>query len=99
MFEWANKNQKFDRKSFSSNYPNEAHLADFFEVARNITNGTKHFKSKVTTRTQRGFSSAFSSSFARPLNVEFPDGTMKSADELLKQMIEFWARQEAAGAF
>jgi hypothetical protein len=31
--------------------------------------------------------------------VVFPDRTEQSADDLLKEMINFWKTQEAAGAF
>ncbi|MDH1468988.1 hypothetical protein [Shewanella sp. GD03713] len=98
MYEWVHKT-KFNQASFNTNYPGSPDIAIDLEVARNITNGTKHFKNKVKTRTQSGFSSGFSDGFARPLNIEFPDGTEESADKFLRRLVSFWQTQKEQGAF
>ena len=68
-------------------------------MARRITNGAKHFAPRAKTHTQVGFSSDFSDEFARPLNVEYDDGTQESADVFLRKMVDFWKGQGASGAF
>ena len=98
MYEWVHRD-KFTVSHFKSTYPQAPSLADVFELARKITNGTKHFKPKAKTRTQKGFSSGFSDEFARPLVVEFPDGIEKSADNFLCEMVDFWGVQQKNGAF
>ena len=98
MYEWVH-GQKFTEGDFRTRYPNEQRLAETFELARNVTNGTKHFKPKAKTHTQGGFSSGFSDGFARPLNVEYGSGTQESADVFLRKMVDFWKRQRASGAF
>ena len=98
MFEWVHR-KKFTRDRFKSIYSSENHMADIFDLARMIANGTKHFVPRASTHVQRGFSSAFSDAFARPLNVEFPDGRQVSADRFLRKMVEFWECQEQQGAF
>lgn len=98
LYEWIHQS-KFTIQDFQLRYPANAALADSFEVARKITNGTKHFVSKVQTRAQRGFSSAFNDGFARPLVVSFPNGNEKSMDAFLSEMVEFWKAEERAGAF
>lgn len=96
MYEWVNR-ERFDPERFASKYPSDIELIDVFEVARRIANGTKHFERRAKTTVQTGFSSGFSDGFARPLNVIMPDGTQRSADQLLRQMLEFWQRQESLG--
>ncbi|MDZ4732359.1 MAG: hypothetical protein SGJ16_02070 [Nitrospirota bacterium] len=98
MYEWVNRS-KFTTQGFKRKYPSDTTLADTFDVARKITNGTKHFTSKARTRKQRGFSSAFSDGFARPLVVGLPDGSYQSMDALLRAMIDFWKAQARRGAF
>ena len=95
MFEWVHQ-EKFTKDRFKSTYPSENEMADIFDLARKIANGTKHFKQRerTSTYTQRGHSSGFSDGFSRPLNVEFPDGSPESADIFLRKMVEFWERQE-----
>lgn len=98
MYEWVH-GKPFKAKDFRTQYPNEHGLADTFDLARHITNGTKHFKPKAKTHTQGGFSSDFSDDFARPLNVEYGDGSQESADVFLRKVVDFWERQGTAGAF
>lgn len=98
MYEWVH-GRKFTPRDFRTRYPNEPDQVGTFDVARKITNGTKHFKPKARTHTQGGFSSDFSDEFARPLNVEYDDGTRESADMFLRKMVDFWKKQGAAGAF
>ena len=98
MYEWVH-GKKFTRGRFRTQYPNEQGLAATFDLARHITNGTKHFKPRARTSTQVGFSSDFSEEFARPLNVEYDDGTPESADVFLGKMVDFWTGQGAFGAF
>lgn len=98
MYEWVH-GETFTVERFRTHYPNEQGLAETFDLARNITNGTKHFSPKAKTSTQTGFSSGFSDAFARPLNVEHADGTKESADQFLRKMVDFWKRQGASGAF
>ena len=107
LYEWVHPQEKFSKDHFSENYKNELGMADIFELARGISNGTKHFLPKATTRTQTGFSSAFSEAFARPLNVEFPKDTVDvslsqksvSVDLVLSKIVEFWKKQEKRSAF
>ena len=78
-------------------------MLGFFRIARGLANGFKHFASpllgkphpgaRVTTRTQRGFSSAFSDEFSRPLNAEDI-----SVDILLRKLVAFWTDQHEKGA-
>jgi len=98
MYEWVH-GQNFTEGDFRIYYPSEQGLAETFELARNITNGTKHFKPRAKTSTQTGFSSAFSDGFVRPLNVEYDDGTKESADQFLRKMVDFWKKQRASGAY
>ncbi len=98
MYEWVHR-RKFTRDHFETTYPSEYGMADLFDLAEKITNGTKHFRPKAKTQVQVGFSSGFSDEFERPLNVEFPDGRHESADIFLRTIVEFWSRQERLGAF
>ena len=70
VYEWVYRD-KFKKDKFLQANPDELELSDLIDLARNIANGTKHFISKVETRTQSGFSSCFSSEFARPLIIRF----------------------------
>ena len=99
MYEWVHPNIPFSEGHFKSTYENEDGVAEMFELARNIANGTKHFSQKTKTQVQTGFSSGFSDGFARPLNVEFDDGRKQSVDVFLRQLVEFWVQQEKDGAF
>ena len=103
MYEWVNPRKKFTKEGFQSLYPSDPDMAATFDLARGIVNGTKHFKPtgcqhRPKTHMQTGFSSAFSDGFARPLNIEAPDGTSESVDILLRKM-DFWKRQEQLGSF
>jgi hypothetical protein len=103
LYEWVNtapgKDFKADFKGRYSSHPAKDHLAEMFDLARRLTNGTKHFGNRVGTGTQSGFSSAFSSAFRRPLYVIRDDGSQIGADELLREIVDFWVAEHAAGAF
>lgn len=92
MYEWVHCGRKFCPQYFKAKYPNDTGLVEKFDLARKITNGTKHFVSKVRTRKQSGFSSAFSDGFSRPLNVILDDGRWLSVDDLLRDIVSFWKR-------
>ncbi len=98
MYEWVNEHT-FSKDHFRSIYKDEEEMAEIFDLARNISNGTKHFEPRARAKTQTGFSSAFSDDFARPLNVVFPDGKEESADIFIRKMVEFWSDLEKEGAF
>lgn len=100
LYEWVN-GKKFTTKTnhFQLKYPKHTSLIQSFELARKITNGTKHFCSPIKTRIQPGFSSAFSSGFAKPLVIECDDGSEISADQLLESIIYFWKEQYDLGRF
>lgn len=105
MYEWVHRpsRRKDGKKSdfadrFRDDYPDEhKDLVQYFCLARELTNDTKHFVSKVKTKTQTGFSSSFSNSFARSLNVELPCGRLVSVYEVLESIVDFWKRQESIG--
>ena len=100
MYEWVHgKGNPFSVEHFKSAYPREHDIAEFFELARIITNDTKHFLCKSKTMVQTGFSQAFSDAFARPLNVVFPSGKEEPVDKFLERLVGFWKRQEHLGAF
>lgn len=96
MYEWVYR-RKFCCQHFDATYPNDRGLAEKFDLARRVTNGTKHFASTVKTQTQSGYSSAFSDAFARPLNVTLDDGNMLSVDILLQDIVGFWKRLDERG--
>lgn len=98
MYEWVNK-RKFKKEEFTTVYPNHSDLALDFDVARKITNGIKHFTSKIKTKTQTGFSSGFSDAFARPLTIENQDGKEESVDKFLRRLVAFWEEQKNHGQF
>ncbi|MXY70835.1 MAG: hypothetical protein F4Y47_20075 [Acidobacteriia bacterium] len=92
MFEWAH-GREFSKESFLEEYPNDSKMADLFDLARNISNGTKHFAPRAVTSAGGGFSSAFSDAFQRPLNIETPPNFNRnriSADILLRELVTFW---------
>jgi len=97
FYEWVHE-KKFTVCDFLRKYPNQNDLAGYFDAARLLTNGTKHFSNKpVTTTTQMGFSSAFHNGFVRSLNIQLPDGSNISADQLIKKMVEFWKERQGNG--
>ena len=99
LYEWVH-GEKFTEVSFLNRYPFHKEVMANFEEARNITNGTKHFKIKATaTKTQGGFSSGFSDGFARPLVIICSDGSTISADNFLRNIVNFWEEQKTKGAF
>ncbi len=62
---------------FTSTYPAESDIAAYFELAKEITNGTKHFRPKAKTRVQAGFSSGFSE---RPFHSEVQNASAPDDD-------------------
>ncbi len=104
LFDWAN-DEGFTDDAFARHYPEPGHrgMLGFFRIARGLTNGFKHYASplpgkshpgaRVATRAQRGFSSAFSDDFSRPLNAEDV-----SVDILLRKLVAFWTDQHEKGA-
>ena len=96
MYEWAT-GKKFHKDDFLDQYPTDPIMVEQFDLARRVANGVKHANPRIETKTQTGFSSAFSNGFARPLNIIQDDGTEVSVDELLKSMIEFWEHQQNLG--
>jgi len=93
LYEWANNGQKFNEKRFKERYKNHAHLAAQFQIARQVANGVKHNLSNISTRSQAGFSSAFSEAFAKPLVIQDINGSKVSVDKLLKDIMDFWDEQ------
>jgi hypothetical protein len=89
MYEWANNRTEFREADFRTRYPAKAHLAELFDLARRIVNGTKHFKNRIGTQTEKEFSSEFSDEFSRPLSVIKDDGSKISADILLREIVDF----------
>jgi hypothetical protein len=98
MYEWVHRT-KFTVPHFTLAYPTKVRLAESFELARNIANGTKHYLPKATTQRHSGYSSAYSNGYARPFVVESSDNTKKSADVFLRELIEFWREEAKNGAF
>jgi hypothetical protein len=104
LFDWANE-KGFSEEAFCERYsePEHREMLPYFQIARGLTNGFKHFKAPLTgsgrasprvgTSTQTGFSSGFSDGFARPLNV-----VDISSDLLLRKLVAFWTEQRAKGA-
>jgi hypothetical protein len=106
LFDWVNK-KGFTDEEFPHFYPEPEHaeMLKYFQIARALANGFKHFESplprpgqvrtgaRVVTHTQTGFSSDFSEDFARPLNAEDV-----SVDHLLQKLVAFWTDQHAKGA-
>ena len=76
--------EKFTEAKFKQKYPHDAGLASEFDVARHITNGTKHCLTRSVS------TSAFSDAFARPLNITYDNGVIISADHFLRALINFW---------
>src|SRR5262249_36712234 len=94
MFEWA-YGEKVDK--IKSPLPSD--INDLFDIARRISNETKHFKLKIGTKRQAGFSSAFSDGFSRPLIIVRDDKSEIGADQLLREMIDHWNAEKATGKF
>ncbi len=87
MHEWVRPNKP--------SYPKD--IEEMPGLAKKIADGTKHFVPKAKTRTRRGFSSAFSNGFARPLIIKLPGGGELSVDQLLRKLVEFWKEQDRLG--
>lgn len=96
MYEWVHE-EKFTENHFKATYSDEDDMVELFEVARIISNDIKHCKFKSITKVQTGFSSGFSNGFARPLNVELPDGRLESMDNVLEKLVDFWKHREHLG--
>jgi hypothetical protein len=94
MYEWAN-GQPF-RKTTSGF---GASLNEMFCLAKGIVNGSKHFRHKITTRRQPGFSQDFGGGFARPLIIVRDDKSEISADDLLRALDLHWKMKRVAGEF
>ena len=71
MFDWAHGHE-FSKARFLAEYPNDSKIADLFDLARNVSNGTKHFAPRAQTSAGIGYSSAYSHAYERPLNIEAP---------------------------
>ncbi|MBI1209494.1 MAG: hypothetical protein GC191_19700 [Azospirillum sp.] len=102
MYEWVFPSTVFSVEHFEKTFPVQAHLSEYFELARRISNGTKYFRTRktVSTRTQPGFSSGLSFGFAKPLMVGLVNSSGEiSADELLNTIIQFWKSQKVSGIF
>ncbi|MYH19502.1 MAG: hypothetical protein F4132_10370 [Gemmatimonadetes bacterium] len=97
MFEWANQGKKATVESFKKAYPDYPELAFNFGILKDISNGTKHFKSPIRTKKKTGFSSAFSDGFERPHSVEDDNGKVYPLDKLLRETVEFWQKQDELG--
>ncbi|PTP28162.1 hypothetical protein [Vibrio splendidus] len=94
LYEWVH-GEKFTKESFKEKYPDHEDLASEFDVARHVTNGTKHCLTRgISTSTQRGFSSAFNNSFARPMSITYENGVSVSVDMFLRPLIDFWQQQK-----
>jgi hypothetical protein len=104
LFDWANK-KGFDDEVFGQIYdqPEHGEMLKYFQIAKGLANGFKHFESplpgkahpgpRVVTSAQLGFSSPFSDAFSRPLNAEDI-----SVDILLRKLVAFWTDQHEKGA-
>ncbi|MBV9776152.1 MAG: hypothetical protein JO143_03790 [Acetobacteraceae bacterium] len=105
LFDWANNEGFTDEASFIRHHPEPEYreMVKYFEIARGLANGFKHFGSplpgkqhtgaRVVTSTQVGFGSPFSDEFCRPLNAEDI-----SIDILLRKLVTFWTAQHRKGA-
>jgi hypothetical protein len=93
QYDWTIGKQ-FGSKTACKDAQMDSALAVIFDVARRITNCSKHSggsqSNRIPTSKQLGFSSAYDSSFAKPLVIEMDDGTKLSADQMLKAMMSFW---------
>ncbi len=99
MYEWVHK-IKFTVEDFKAKYTNYQSMASEFDVARLITNGTKHFSEKeIETKVQPGFTSSFSNDFAKPLIIQYKNGSEVSADEFIHKIVDFWKNEKNNSAF
>jgi hypothetical protein len=99
MYEWVNGPNRFIEREFMARYPTKASVWEFFDLANRLANSTKHFKNRIATRAQSGFSPAFSDDFVRPLCIIRDDGSEISADILIGTLVEFWRGAQAGGLF
>lgn len=79
LYEWANPPEEYGEANFTRHYPARQDMISYFELARMLANGLKHFaprdpakssQARATTKAGTGFSSAFSGAFARCLYVQ-----------------------------
>lgn len=72
-------------------YPEDAPMAELFDLARKLTNSTKHFKQAINTRTTGAFGEGFSDGFdTLSMFIVLKDDTEMSVDSFLKELVEFW---------
>jgi len=79
--------KKFRREEFEKAPPSKVLDIETLDLARKISNSTKHSNVQIVTVVQPGFDSGFSSGFARPLNVKLEDGRKVSMDEFLERLV------------
>jgi hypothetical protein len=101
LYDWFHGGEKFSLAHFDRHHPGQTAVRDMFEIARRVANGSKHFESRITSRVEQSFSSAFSPSFAQPaypaLLIEKDDGTELHVHDLLAALMGFWESQRTAG--
>ena len=99
LYEWVHNGDTFSLSAF--NGPQK--VGEMFDIARQLTNGSKHFKSSPLTRVEKSFTSEFSLEFAQEaypaLLVTKNDGTEIQVTEILDTLMSFWEAERAAGRF
>lgn len=94
MYEWVH-HHRYSVRHFRRVYPDDLDLIPYFLLAEKITNGSKHFRSKVKTRRKGGFSREFSEEFdLAALMAELDCRREVTADTLIEQLVDFWQRWE-----
>jgi hypothetical protein len=85
LYEWANPTEEFSQAAFRRRYPARQDMVAYFESAKMLANGLKHFvpkdpakpsQARAITKAGTGFSSGFSGAFARCLYVHVGAGKM-----------------------
>lgn len=104
FYDWVHCGEQFSVTHFDQHHRGKPVVRDMFELARRITNGSKHFETRhIGSRVEQGFSSGFSSAFAQvaypALLITKDDGTEVHVGELLKKLIDFWETEKANGSF
>jgi hypothetical protein len=99
LYEWVHGGQKFVQRNFKGS----PKICEMLEIARQLTNGSKHFKSSPLTRVEKSFSPGFAPGFAQEaypaLLVTKHDGTEIQVTEMLDTLMSFWEAERAAGKF